>query len=51
MPIHLELVVVVAGVEVVVVLVEALSAQALKPMLTAADKANRVKNLMCFILL
>jgi hypothetical protein len=27
------------------------AAQALRPMLTAADKANRVKNLMDFILL
>jgi hypothetical protein len=45
----LEVVVVVAG--VVVVVVEALSAQALRPMLTAADKANRVKNLIVFILL
>jgi hypothetical protein len=31
--------------------VEAFAAQALRPMLTAADKANRVKNLMYFILL
>jgi hypothetical protein len=32
-------------------LVEAFAAQALRPMHTAADKANRVRDLMYFILL
>jgi hypothetical protein len=45
----LELVVVVEA--VVPVLVEVFDAQALRPMLTAAVKANRVKNLINFILL
>jgi hypothetical protein len=47
---YLELVVVVDA-ETPAELVEAFAAQALRPMLTAADKANRVKNLMYFILL
>jgi hypothetical protein len=43
--------VVVVDAEVPAELVEAFAAQALRPMLTAAEKANRVKNLMYFILL
>jgi hypothetical protein len=49
-PIHFELVVVVDA-ETPEEPADVFAAQALRPMLTAADKANRVKNLMDFILL